>query len=109
MGAKKKIVRTPKGARKQTEVPGTERQIDTEISDAAERLHKVRTARMKLTDKETAAAEDLIEVLERKGVEEYVDEDLELKVTLRKGKDRVSVTKLKDPPARVAPEADAAE
>lgn len=82
--------------RKQTEIPGTERQYDEEVSDAASALHKIRTQRMKLTAKESEAAEKLLELLRARKLDSYVDDDNELRVTLRPGKDRVSVTKIKD-------------
>lgn len=82
--------------RKQTEIPGTEQAYDEELSDAASALHKIRTARMKLTAKESEAAEKLLDLMREKKVESYVDDDNELRVRLKPGKDRVSVTKIKE-------------
>ena len=89
-------------ARKQKEIPGTERKRDEEIATAAEDLHEVRTERMQLTTKETAAAQRLVEIMERKGVETYVDEELQIKVTLKFGGTKVSVQKIKEPEAEAA-------
>ncbi len=90
-------------ARKKTqaEIPGTERAVDEDVSDAAEALHRIRTERMDLTQKESVAAGELIAVMREKGLETYVDEDLEIKVTLRQGRDKVSVTRLKTEDAEV--------
>lgn len=78
--------------RKQSEIPGTERQRDEQLAAAADDLHDVRKRRMKLTEKEAAAAERLIEMMQEKDVDEYIDEELELRVRLKLGKNRVSVT-----------------
>lgn len=88
--------------RRQTEIPGTERPRDDELSDAADALHKVRKSRMKLTQKETEAADKLLDLMRSKKLTEYVDEDLELRVTIKEGKTRVSVTGLKDDEAEAA-------
>ncbi len=85
--------------KRQTEIPGTERQVDEELSDAAERLHSIRTDRMELQTKEAGAQAELLELMRQRKMESYIDEDLELKVTVRHGEDKISVTKLKTPKA----------
>lgn len=79
-------------ARKQTNIPGTEHKLDPELSKAAEDLHEVRSERMSLTKQEADLAERLIGIMERKGVEVYADPELEIRVTLKPGKSKVSVT-----------------
>lgn len=94
--------------KKQTEIPGTERVVDEAVSDAAEALHLVRNQRMKLSEQESEAAETLLTVMREKGLESYVDEDLELRVIIKHGADKVSVTKIK-PSSTGESEAEAAE
>jgi hypothetical protein len=81
--------------KKQTEIPGTERVHDTEISAAAEDLHEVRARRMKLTEEETAAADRLIRLLHERKIAAYVDEELNIRIALKPGKERVSITRFK--------------
>ena len=114
MPAKKKatqktrtIVQRP--PRKQKEIAGLERVVDIELSDAAEELHSIRTDRIALSQKEHEAAAWLVELMKKKNVDTYIDEDLELRATLRAGADKVSVRKLKVKDEAPALDADAAE
>jgi hypothetical protein len=82
--------------KKQTEIPGTERQRDDEIALAAEDLRDVRARRMALSEEETAAADRLIDLLRKKKRDVYVDEEGGYRVALKPGRTRVSVTTLRD-------------
>jgi hypothetical protein len=79
---------------RQTEVPGTERPKDEELSAACADLKDLRTKRTKLKEKLDASAERLEEMMIEKGIEVYVDAELELKVTLSDLK-KLSLTEFK--------------
>lgn len=82
-------------ARKQTEIPGTERFVVEEVSDAADRLHDLRCKALEISQEVKTAKVELIDVMKRNGFEQYVDEDLELRVVLKQRDETVSVTKIK--------------
>lgn len=50
-------------AKRQLEIPGTERKSIKEIEDSAEHYRSVRDKRMRLTEMEVAAKTDLIQVM----------------------------------------------
>jgi len=96
--------------KKQTQIPGTERVVDAELSAAAEHLQSVRAERMELSEQETAAANALIAHMIERKLDSYVDEDLGIRVALVRGEDRVSVRKIAKPKEEpVEPVAEAAE
>lgn len=93
------------GKRKQTEIPGTERQVDEELDAAAEALRSVRAERMELQVEESAAALKLRDLLKDRKLDQYVYEDAEgakRRASLVPGEDRVSVRKIREPKATPA-------
>jgi hypothetical protein len=82
-------------AKKQLEVPGTERKTNKEIDDAAEGYVEARDKRMKLGEKEKAAKDSLIAVMKKHGVNVYKDESAGLIVMLQV-KDGVKVSAAED-------------
>lgn len=80
-------------AKRQAEIPGTERKTIQEIDVAAEAYVDARDKRMKLSDKEKVAKEALIGVLKKHNVTVYRDDQASppLVVTLLPGKDGVQV------------------
>ena len=83
---------------RQNEIPGTERQQIQEIDDAAEGYQEAKKKRMKLTEKESEAKLALISVMRKHKVEVYRDDNASppLLVTLKPGKDNVSVSEFED-------------
>ena len=71
-----------RGQKKQTEIDGTERPHDEEISAAIEDLKDLRTQRTDVKGKLDAASERLQELMVAKGLTEYIDAELRVKVTL---------------------------
>ncbi len=68
--------------KKQTEIDGTERPHDEEISAAIEDLKGLRTQRTDIKAKLDAASGRLQELMIAKGITEYIDAELQAKVTL---------------------------
>lgn len=85
-------------AKRQQEIPGTERKSNKEVDAAAEALHEVRTKRMKLSKKEGEAVVTLVSVMRKHNVEIYRDDSVTppLLVRLKPGKDTVQVTEVGD-------------
>jgi len=83
-----------KGQKTQTEIEGTERFHDEEISSAVEDLKDLRRQRTEIKAKHDAAVERLTEMLTARGLSEYVDPDLEAKVTVAE-KTRLSLREFK--------------
>lgn len=90
-------------ARKQLEIPGTERVRIEEIESAADNYVKVRDKRMRLTEQEVAAKVNLLQILlqneeklspNAEGDKTYAYDD-EI-VILRSGKRNVKVKAVKD-------------
>jgi hypothetical protein len=84
--------------KKQTEIPGTERQQIQEIDDAAEAYQDAKKKRMKLTEKESEAKIALISVLRKNKVDVYRDDNASppLLFTLKPGKDGVTVSEVEN-------------
>jgi predicted Mrr-cat superfamily restriction endonuclease len=62
-------------AKKQTEIPGTERKVNRAIEEKAAILRKFRTSRLNAQKKELAAQADLLDVMQAEKVTRYVFED----------------------------------
>lgn len=79
--------------KRQLEIAGTERKQIKEIDDAAEAYVEARDKRMKLTEKEVATKQALIDVMKKHGVQTYRDmnADPPLHVIVTPGKDGVKV------------------
>lgn len=92
--ANKKTTTRRRGQKKQTEIEGTERFHDDEISAACEDLKDLRTKRTEIKAAHDAAVERLIEMLTERGLEEYVDPELQVKVTVSE-KTRLSLREFK--------------
>ena len=78
--------------KKQMEIPGTERPRIQEIEDAAEAYREKRDKRAELSKEETSARQGLQAVLEKHGLDVYVDPDETFRVRL----DRTTKAKLED-------------
>jgi hypothetical protein len=91
-------------ARKQAEIPGTERERDEELDAAAADVYELTAERLAAHEREKLARTKLIETMQRKSVSEYLYEDGQerYQVTLTET-ERVSVRKAKE--ARRAAEA----
>ena len=85
-------------AKRQGEIPGTERKTVKEIDDAAEAYLEARDKRMKLSEKEKVAKDALISVMKKHSVTVYRDDQVSppLVVTLVPGKDGVQVRAAED-------------
>lgn len=83
-------------AKRQMEVPGTERKHIKEVVDAASGYEDARDKRMKLTEKEASAKESLIEVMKKHKLTVYRDDEAvpPILVTLKPGKDAIKVERL---------------
>lgn len=81
-------------AKRQAEIPGTERKTVKELNDCAEAYVDVRDKRMKLTEREGEMKERLVTAMRKHGLEVYRDDDASppLLVVLKPGKDNVRVT-----------------
>lgn len=87
-----------KGQKTQTEIEGTERYHDEEISAACEDLKDLRRKRTEIKAAHDAAVERLTEMLTAKGLTEYVDPELEIKVSVaEKTKLSMREFKVRDP------------
>lgn len=75
---------TKKGP-KQTEVPGTEREYDEDISAAVETMKKLRMRRTKLKEQYDGAVDRLKGLMRAKNMKTYFDPELEAKVTITEG------------------------
>lgn len=84
-------------AKRNLEIPGTERKVIKEIAVAAEAYVEQRDARMRLSEKEKTAKTALIRAMKKHGEEIYRDDDVSppLVVTLVEN-DNVKVTEAKD-------------
>ena len=80
--------------RKQIEIEGTERPHDDEISAAIEDLKDARTKRTAAKAEADAATARLVELMLAKGIDEYIDPELEAKVTVSE-KTRLSLREFK--------------
>lgn len=80
--AKKKTTTRRRGQKKQTEIEGTERFHDDEISAAIEDLKDLRKKRTQIKADHDAAVERLKGMLVERGLEEYIDPELEAKVSV---------------------------
>jgi len=68
--------------RKQTQIPGTERETDEELDAAIEKLQSARVKRTKAKDQVDTATAELVDLMGSKGVTEYVAAELEAKVSI---------------------------
>lgn len=85
----------------QTEIPGTERPKDEELSAAAQDLADAGGTLSEAHKRRDETADRLIELMRKKGVTTYVDEDAKIRVDLRTGADKVRVTRLEKTEAAV--------
>lgn len=85
-------------ARKQTEVPGTERPRDAEVDAAACDVYELTSERLAVHEREMLARSHLLQLMERKGLTsyEYVDGEERYDVVLRETKKSVSVKVSRD-------------
>jgi len=85
-------------AKKQTEIPGTERERNKEIEDAAESYVEARDDRMKFTEVEVERRDALVAVMEKYHLQVYRDETAEppLLITLSPGVAKVKVTRVEE-------------
>jgi hypothetical protein len=81
--------------KKQTEIPGTQRKRDKQISAAAKQLYDLRADRTDAQRRATEASENLVAAMRKKGVSVYVDEELAIRCLLKEGDAKVSVQKIK--------------
>lgn len=82
-------------SRKQTEIPGAEAVSIPELDRAAGAYVEARDARMALTPPEHEAKQKVIDLMQKHDVEEYVDEEAGLKLTLKAESFKLEVKKLK--------------
>lgn len=85
-------------AKRQTQIPGTERVTIEEIDEAAEELRVLRDERMAVANKERTAHAKLLDTMRKHNQTIYQYEDNEgasRKVTIVEGKIKVSIKKLK--------------
>lgn len=80
---------------KQTTVPGTERTHHKDITKAAEAYVAVRDERMEMTEREVEKRAALTTVMLKHELEEYVDEDAEIRVTVSQKEPKAKVSKYK--------------
>jgi len=85
--------------KKQGTIPGTERTVHADITEAAETYVEIRDERMELTANEIDANAALVAAMEEHGLTEYIDEEAELKVTLPNKKVKAKVARYKSPTA----------
>jgi ketol-acid reductoisomerase len=69
-------------AKKQSQIPGTERAVDEEIEAAIETLQTAKTKRAEAKVEVDAAVEEIVELMASRGLTEYVSAELEAKVTV---------------------------
>ncbi len=81
-------------ARTQAEIPGTERPHDEELSSAIADLQELRAQRTEIKGKVDSAAQRLEEMMNSRGITEYIDPELEAKVALSEST-RLSLTAFK--------------
>ena len=91
MASKKGTTKKRGGRGGQAQIPGTERQIDPEVSKAADDLYAVQTKRLENQREEKRLRDRLIEICAEKGVGKYIDDELELNVEFKQGAPTVSV------------------
>ncbi len=87
------------GRRKQTEIPGAERERDEELDEAAGRVYELTAERLAKHDEEKEARGELIALMRSKGVISYlfVDGEERYQVTLEESeKVKVKKTKAED-------------
>lgn len=85
-------------AKKQTVIPGTERQGNKKVATAAEKYVEIRDERMALTRREVEARDALLSAMREAGLSTYVDEDADpqLEVVIVPGEEKVKVRRLSD-------------
>jgi hypothetical protein len=82
---------------RQQQIPGTERKVDKDVASAALAYVTERDRRMKLTKKEKAAKDGLIQVMKKKNILSYRDDEANPPVVVTlSSKDDVKVTKVED-------------
>lgn len=69
-------------AKRQAEIPGTERKVNKKVRAAAEAYVEVRDRRMDLTKEEVDAKAKLVAEMKAAGLTDYVDEDADIEVTI---------------------------
>ena len=84
-------------ARKQTEIPGAERERDEELDGAAERVYRLTAERLEKHEEEKEARAELIALMRSKKVTSYlyVDGEERFNVTLEET-EKVKVKKMKE-------------
>jgi hypothetical protein len=83
--------------KKQTEVPGTERESDPEIDAAAADVYELTAERLDIQEREKGARAKLLDLMTKKNLEIYVYEDGEERYDVRRKETiKVSVKKAKN-------------
>lgn len=93
-------------AKRQAEIPGTERVVDKDVEACAEGYVKSRNKRIKASEAEVVDKAALIEAMKKAKQTVYKDEEHGFIITLTPGKPNVKVTE--DEPANDDEEAEAA-
>ena len=88
--SKRKRAKRPK----QETLPGMARKKDKAIAKLADSLYDIQMERMDLQTQEAEMREKLLAAMRKKKLEVYEDRELELRVTLKLGIDKVSVKRL---------------
>lgn len=83
-------------ARKQTALPGMEREVNKEVDVAAEVYVKSRDKRVKASEHEVADKAALIAAMQKAKLSVYKDEEAGLVITLTPGKPNVKVQEATD-------------
>ncbi len=79
--------------KRQKSIPGTERETNREIADAAENYVEQRDKRIAMSETETGAKDALIAVMKAHGITVYRDDDADPPLTITlSSKDNVKVT-----------------
>ncbi len=83
-------------ARRQKEIPGTERESDPELDAAAADVYELTTERLEVHERERGARGKLLELMKSKKVDTYVYQDGEERFDVtRSESEKVSVKKAK--------------
>lgn len=83
-------------AKRQQEIPGTEREVNKEVEAAAEVYVKSRDKRIKASEHEVADKTALIAAMQKAKLSVYKDEDHGLVITITPGKPNVKVQEAND-------------
>ena len=84
--------------KRQTQIPGTERETIKEVNAAAEEYVEARDERMGLTEREVQAKQHLLEVMKENKLTIYRDDNATppLLVTITPGEDKIKVSRVEE-------------